>query len=72
MPQTRQSRRKVAAASADPPPMPELVADVGEHHQAVEKMVAIGAPADDVQMQVDLRRRGFGPNGHGAADAIDR
>ena len=30
-----------------------------EHRQAVEQVVAVGAPADDVQEQVDLGRRGL-------------
>ena len=32
------------------------VSDIGEDHQAVEQVVAIGAPPDDMQKQIDLRR----------------
>ena len=36
------------------------IADSGEHNQAVQQVIAIGTASDDVQMQVDLRRRVFG------------
>ena len=38
----------------------QLVAVGGEGHQAVEQMEPVGAPADEVQKQIDLRRRAAG------------
>src|SRR5690606_35452427 len=36
----------------------EPVAEAGEYRQAVDEVVAVVAPADDMQRKVDLRRRG--------------
>jgi hypothetical protein len=35
----------------------DFVADIGEGDQAVEQVIAVGAPPDDVQIKVDLGRR---------------
>ena len=43
-------RQHVRRRALDP------VADIGERHQAVEQVIAVGAPPDDMQVQIDLRR----------------
>ena len=37
----------------------QFVAEVGEHHQRFELVVAVRPPRDDVQGEVDLGRRGL-------------
>ena len=56
-----QYEQVVDAVREAAPPAPsaylDLVPDVGEHNEAVEKMVTVSPPARDVQREVDLRRR---------------
>ena len=54
------SGRAPSSASARARRKRQPVADIGEHHQAFDLMIAVGAPAEDVQRQIDLggRERG--------------
>ena len=47
----RPSAQRVGRRGGNP------VADIGEGDQAVEQMIAVGAPPDDMQVEIDLRRR---------------
>ena len=59
-PARRRRARRRPATACPTARRSQHVADAGEHHQAVEQVVAVGAPAGDMQEQIDLGRRGLG------------
>ena len=58
-PARRRKARSPTATARRPSDTRQPVANPGEHHQAVEQMIAVVPPPDDMQVQVDLRRREF-------------
>ena len=52
---TVESERKIRRRNG-----PQLVALFGKRHQTIEQVIAVGAPADHMQVEIELGRRRLG------------